>query len=161
MLYFRIFNLLEGSGCEAFAAPFDVYLPEDTNQVFDTIDTIVQPDISVICDSKKIIEKGCLGAPDLIVEILSPSTGKKDLNEKFRLYEKRGVKEYWVVDPGNKYVEVFHLLTQGPDAGKYDDGTLTPPVDWRDKNRMAESRVLQGFSIDVDELFGGPPSRNS
>ena len=94
-----------------------------------------------------------MGAPDLIVEILSPSTGKKDLNEKFQLYEKSGVKEYWIVDPGNKYIEVFHLQTKGRDSGKYDNGTLTPPVGRREKNRIAESAVLEGFSVDVDELF--------
>ncbi|RKX97501.1 MAG: hypothetical protein DRZ90_06090 [Spirochaetes bacterium] len=69
----------------------------------DEIDTVVQPDMSVICDSSKIMDKGCLGAPDLIIEILSPSTSKKDL------YEKHGVKEYWIVDPGNRYFRVFHL----------------------------------------------------
>ena len=75
-------------------------LPVFPVQSENEIDTIVQPDISVICDPSKIIKKGRLGVPDPIVEILSPSTSKKDLNEKSGLYEKHGVKEYWVVDPG-------------------------------------------------------------
>ena len=133
---------------------FRCYASSITIENEDEIDTIVQPDISVICDPSKIIKKGCLGAPDLIIEILSPSTSKKDLNEKFQLYEKHGVKEYWIVDPGNRYIQIFHLLTEGKKAGKYDDGTLIPPANWReDKNTIAESVVLDGFRVDVKELF--------
>ncbi len=149
----KIGNYLENKQCKAFSAPFDVMLPGFPVESENEIDTIIQPDISVICDSSKIIEKGCLGAPDLIVEILSPSTSKKDLNEKFQLYEKHGVKEYWVVDPGNKYIRVFHLLTDDKKNGKYDDGTLIPPADWREKNNIAESVVLDGFQVDVKELL--------
>jgi len=150
----KIDNFLANKKCELFIAPFDVILPDFPIGNEDEIDTIVQPDISVICDSKKIIDKGCLGAPDLVIEILSPSTSKKDLNEKFLLYEKHGVKEYWIVDPGNKYIQVFHLLTEGKSSGKYDDGTLVPPANWReDKNNIAESFVLAGFKVDVKELF--------
>ena len=139
---------------DAFSAPFDVMLPTSPIENNDKIDTIVQPDISVICDPSKIIEKGCLGAPDLIIEILSPSTSKKDLNEKFQLYEKHGVREYWVVDPGNKYIQVFHLITADKKVGKYDEGTLIPPANWReDKNIFAESVVLEGLCVDVKELF--------
>lgn len=94
-----------------------------------------------------------MGPPDLIVEILSPSTGKKDLNEKFSLYERHGVKEYWIVDPGNKYVKVFHWQTEGRDSGKYDNGVLIPPANWKDDNTIAQSVILKGFSVDVDDLF--------
>jgi Uma2 family endonuclease len=145
---------LKNKKCEVFSAPFDVLLPTFPLKNEGEIETVVQPDISVICDSKKIIDKGCLGAPDLVLEILSPSTSKKDLNEKFQLYEKHGVKEYWIIDPGNKYIQVFHLLTEGKSSGKYDDGTLVPPANWReDKNNIAESFVLAGFKVDVKELF--------
>ena len=140
---------LKNQKCEVFAAPFDVYFPEYPEQDFNTIDTIVQPDISVICESSRIIEKGCLGAPDLVVEILSPSTSKKDLYEKFQLYEKYGVKEYWIVDPGNRYIRIFYLQ----ENGKYDYGILIPPADWREKNTIAQSDVLEGFQVDVVELF--------
>jgi len=151
-LYFRIKRFLKNK-CRIFSAPFDVFLPIFPIESEKTIDTVVQPDISVICDSSKIIEKGCMGAPDLIVEILSPSTSKRDLNEKFGLYERVGVKEYWVVDPGNKYIRIFHLISEGENSGKYDDGTLIPPADWREKDTIAESAVLEGFKVDVKELF--------
>jgi len=75
------------------------------------------------------------------------------MHEKFHLYEKHGVKEYWIVDPGNKYIRIFHLQTEGKDAGLYDDGTLVPPADWREENSIAESVVLDGFKIDTAELF--------
>ena len=154
VIHGELYIFLKNKLCKAYTAPFDVMLPNYPIENEDGINTIVQPDISVICDPSKIIEKGCLGAPDLIVEILSPSTSKKDLNEKFQLYEKHGVKEYWIVDPGNKYIRVFHLLTEGKDSGKYDDGTLVPPANWReDKNTIAESVVLDGFKVDVKELF--------
>ncbi len=87
------------------------------------------------------------------MEILSPLTCKRDLNEKFLLYEKNGVREYWIIDPGNHYIEVFHLQTKGKDTGKYDNGILTPPVNWRNDNRIAKSVFFYGFQIDVDKLF--------
>ncbi len=145
---------LKGKDCQAYTAPFDVFFPDYIDQDTDDISTVVQPDLSVICNPVKLIDKGCYGAPDLIIEILSPSTSKKDLNEKFQLYEKYGVKEYWIVDPGNKYIQVFHLLTEDKNSGKYDDGALVPPANWReDKNTIAESVVLKGFKVDVKELF--------
>jgi len=153
-LLVEISLFLKTKPCKVFSAPFDVMLPAFPIENEDEINTIIQPDISVICDPSKIIEKGCLGAPDLIVEILSPSTSKKDLNEKFGLYEKHGVKEYWVVDPGNKYIRVFHLHIDNKKVAKYDDGTLIPPANWReDKNTVAESIVLEGFQVDVIKLF--------
>jgi len=154
VIHGELYIFLKNKRCKAYIAPFDVMLPNFPMGNEDEIDTIVQPDISVVCDKTKIIEKGCMGAPDLIVEILSPSTSKKDLNEKFQLYEKHGVKEYWIVDPGNKYIQVFHLLDEGKKSGKYDGGTLIPPANWReDKNNIAQSVVLEGFHIDVKELF--------
>ena len=149
ILHNEIYNFLKGKKCVSFAAPFDVYFPENPNEDFYSIDTIVQPDISVICDPSKIIEKGCLGAPDLIIEILSPSTSKKDQNEKFLLYEKSGVREYWIVDPGNKFIQVFHIQKND----KYDYGNLTPPADWRDENTIVKSKVLLDFTIDVKNIF--------
>jgi len=153
ILFSHLCNFVENRSCEPFSAPFDVYLPEFPDQDINEIDTIVQPDIIIICDSSKIFQKGCLGAPDLVVEILSPSTAKKDMHEKFQLYEKHGVKEYWIVDPGNTYVRVFHLQSEGIEAGKYDDGVLTPPADWRKESTIAESLILDGFKVDTAELF--------
>ena len=154
ILYSKIYDFLKGNNCEIYAAPFDVFLPNYIDQDTDDIFNVVQPDLSVICNPIKLIDKGCYGAPDLIIEILSPSTSKKDLNEKFQLYEKHGVQEYWIIDPGNKYIQVFHLQSEGKNSGKYDEGILIPPANWReDKNTTAESVVLEGFTVDVKELF--------
>lgn len=152
-LSFRLKNHIRTGKCKVFAAPFDVLLPTSPVENDGEIDTVVQPDISVICDPGKKTEKGCLGAPDLIMEILSPSTSKKDLNEKFHLYEKHGVREYWIVDPGNRYIQVFHLKQDDGKESEFDEGTLVPPADWREKNEIAESQVLKGFQINVKELF--------
>ena len=94
--------------CQVYAAPFDVRLPEG-GEAENDISTVLQPDISVICDSRKLDDAGCSGAPDLIVEILSPSTARKDHKEKFNRYERAGVKEYWLVDPSANTVTVFKL----------------------------------------------------
>ena len=94
--------------CQVYGAPFDVRLPEGDEAESD-ISTVLQPDISVICDSRKLDDAGCIGAPDLIVEILSPSTSRKDHKEKFNRYERAGVKEYWLADPLANTVTVFNL----------------------------------------------------
>jgi Uma2 family endonuclease len=102
---------LRGKKCEVYDAPFDVRLimNEKDTEIFN----VVQPDISVICDPGKIDDKGCLGSPDLIIEIISPSTGKHDRWVKYKLYEQAGVREYWIVEPSNDTVEVFKLNTHG------------------------------------------------
>lgn len=120
---FRAF--LRGKPCEVYPAPFDVLLPS-RGEADDEVDTVVQP--------------------NLVVEILSPSTPKKDLNEKFRLYERHGVREYWVVDPGNKSIQVRHLRS----AGGYDEGELRDPL--REYGAIS-SLALEGFSVDPAELF--------
>ena len=97
----------------AISAPFDVRLPDYTEQSDEEISTVVQPDMVVVCDRSKIDEKGCKGAPDLVVEILSPSTARRDLREKLALYERHGVREYWVVQPSDQTVMVFRLTDMG------------------------------------------------
>ncbi len=103
---------LQGKLCQTYIAPFDVCFSE-ANEADDDIETVVQPDLSIICDPQKIDDRGCKGAPDLIVEILSPSTAGKDTQEKFTLYETHGVKEYWLVYPFEHVVEVFELGKDG------------------------------------------------
>lgn len=98
--------------CEVYVAPFDVRLPEN-DEADDDISTVVQPDISIICDSSKLDEAGCKGSPDLIVEILSASTSRKDQKEKFQRYERAGVREYWLVDPVANTVMLFTLGADG------------------------------------------------
>ncbi len=108
---------LKKKKCEVFIAPFDVRLLNSGNEKEnEKIFTIVQPDICVICDRSKLDEKGCVGSPDMIVEIVSPSNTKHDTEDKFRLYEKHGVREYWIVFPYEKTINVFLL----GDAGKYE-----------------------------------------
>ena len=137
--------LLKGKPCKAFDAPFDVLLPKD-DESDDEIDSVVQPDIVVYCDKSRLTKRGARGAPDLVVEILSPSTSKKDQNEKFGLYEKHGVREYWVIDPGNEAIQVWRLRPEGG----YDSGDLRDML--RDPSPIA-SRVLEGFAVDPTELF--------
>ena len=107
-------NYLVDKPYRLFAAPFDVRLPE-SDESDNQVETVVQPDLSVICDRTRLDEAGCRGAPDLIVEILSPGTAHKDLKVKFDRYERAGVREYWIVDPAEKTVMVF---TRGAD-GRY------------------------------------------
>ncbi len=129
-----------------YTAPFDVRLPKNGETADDKIYNVVQPDICVVCDESKLDEKGCVGAPDLIVEVYSPSTGKRDLNEKYFLYESSGVNEYWVVYPEAKAVTVFLLQSNG----KYDDGTTYETV--RGQTQVPV-QTLDGLIIDLEELF--------
>jgi Uma2 family endonuclease len=130
--------------CKIYYAPFDVRLPKDNVTDDDKIYDVVQPDICVICDPSKVDGRGCIGAPDLIVEILSPSTASKDWNNKHSLYEKAGVREYWIVDPDAKVVHVFLLQ---PD-GKYNSGTVYKC------DEKAPVHIFEGLEVDLNELFG-------
>ena len=129
--------------CHIYYAPFDVRLPKNNETEDNKIYDVVQPDICVVCDLSKLDDKGCLGAPDLIVEVLSPSTFQKDWNEKFYLYEEAGVREYWLVDPKAKTVHTFLLQPNG----KYDAGTAYA------YNQKAPVRIFEGLEIDLNELF--------
>jgi Uma2 family endonuclease len=129
--------------CKAFTAPFDVRLPKNGEKDDDKIYSVVQPDIVVVCDPSKIDENGCLGAPDMVVEVLSPSTRKYDLNEKFNLYEASGVREYWVVAPVGKDVTVFLLQ----ENGRYAEGVVYQ------KSAKIPVQTLPGLEVDAEELF--------
>jgi Uma2 family endonuclease len=106
---------LKESKCHVFFAPFDVRLLDKTksSKKNEEIYTVVQPDLCVICDETKLDDKGCIGAPDLIVEILSPGNSKKDLKIKYQLYEEAGVKEYWIVFPSEMVLQQFVLNEKG------------------------------------------------
>ena len=132
--------------CKIYTAPFDVRLPKNGETDDDKIYNVVQPDICVICDPSKLDDRGCIGAPDLIVEVFSPSTGKRDAHEKFLLYESSGVREYWLVYPENKAVNVFLLQ---PD-GKYDEGTIYEVLN---KQTKVPVHTLEGLIVDLEELF--------
>ena len=99
-----LFVFLKNSKCKLYTAPFDVRFPQKgESQVY----TVVQPDLCVVCDFEKIDSKGCVGAPDLVVEILSLGNSKKEMKSKFALYQEEGVREYWVVDPERELVFVY------------------------------------------------------
>ena len=137
----KIFQFLEGKKCEIYPAPFDVRLSGKDNDY--EIKNVVQPDISVICDTSKIDDKGCTGAPDWIIEILSPATASKDMKEKFKLYEKYGVKEYWIIEPEDKIVMIFILKD-----GKYQRGIHYDAYDY------VSPSMFSDLSIDLAEVFG-------
>ena len=131
-------------GCHVFFAPFDVRFPSTQGNISDNqIFTVVQPDICVVCNSSKLDERGCLGAPDMVVEILSLSSLKYDFNEKFHIYEAGGVKEYWVVSPREKGVNVFILQ----ENGKYDNGTVY------EGHTHIPVQTLTGLSIHSEKIF--------
>ncbi|MDO9647961.1 Uma2 family endonuclease [Glaesserella parasuis] len=91
--------------CELYVAPFDVRFPDSNGK----IKTVVQPDLCVICDPNKLDEKGCIGAPDLIVEILSPGNSKREMKDKYELYQEQGVSEYWIVRPEEQHIQIYVL----------------------------------------------------
>lgn len=104
------YNYFKNKSCEFYVAPFDVRLINYKKSTADNqITTVFQPDICVICDKEKLDDRGCIGAPDLIVEILSPGNSKKEMDIKFDLYEENGVKEYWIVEPFQKSILIYTL----------------------------------------------------
>ncbi|MET4107893.1 Uma2 family endonuclease [Hymenobacter sp. UYP22] len=139
-----IYAHLAHQSCEVFHAPFDVRLTKATPNGDAQITTVVQPDICVVCDPAKLDEKGCIGAPDWIIEIVSPGNASHDTKSKFDLYEENGVPEYWIVFPGEKTVSVF-VLHEGryqPLGDFYTPGII--PV-----------HTLPGFGIEWAEVFEG------
>lgn len=103
-LHLEIGNYLRSKkgSCKVYPAPFSVKL-------FDNRKTVVEPDISVICDPNKLTDQGCTGAPDWIIEIVSPSTSSHDYVRKLNLYMDAGVREYWIVDPVQRHIVVYYL----------------------------------------------------
>jgi Uma2 family endonuclease len=139
-LFGEIRNFLKNKPCQVFHPPFDVRLPKKgENEVY----TVVQPDITIVCDENKLDERGCLGAPDFVIEITSPSSANKDLHEKYEMYEEAGVKEYWVVFPMEGTISVF-LLNEN---SKY---TPIKPYTFVDN---LESRAIPGMAISLTEIF--------
>jgi len=107
-LTLQLVNFLDTCGCQVYEAPFDVRLKKNKGSDSE-VNTVVQPDISVFCDLSKLDDRGAIDAPDLVVEVTSDSTMKKDYNEKFNIYEENGVREYWIVNPDSHSMEIFKL----------------------------------------------------
>ena len=145
-LFVRIHTVLKDKQCDVYAAPFDVRLADYAEASDEDIFTIVQPDIVVVCDKLKLDERGCVGAPDLIIEILSPYTAAKDMKTKRDLYEQHGVKEYWLVHPIDKTFMVY-CLNQ---VKQYAKAEIYANQD------IFESTVIEGLKIALPELFGVP-----
>ena len=140
-LAIKIYNYLDDKSFKVYTAPFDVRLPISDKQ--GKIDTVVQPDICVICDLSKLDEQGCNGAPDLVIEILSPGNSIREMKDKFELYEQSKISEYWIVDPQKESVIIYSLNGEHQYIG-------SRPHVLGDK---LSSDVLNGLEIDVTSLF--------
>lgn len=136
-------NYLEGKQCRVYPAPYGVRLFEQDGVDPGDVDTVVEPDISVICDRGKIDKTGCKGAPDLVVEILSPSTQRHDRLVKLRLYQRAGVREYWIVSPDEQTVQVMLL----------DSGGILQLHEVYDRDSIAKVNILDGCFIELAKVF--------
>ena len=139
----EIYNFLKKKSCKVFTAPFDVRLPVRNKKKDNEITTVVQPDICVICDETKIDSRGCLGTPDLLIEILSPGNTEKEVKLKFELYEEAGVKEYWIVYPAEENIAVFILN----ENGRYDGAKIYAG------NDRIKSIAVKGLIIQPADIF--------
>lgn len=139
------FNYFKHHRCEAYAAPFDVRLFNWTKSLNANKDiySVVQPDLCVVCDLDKLDESGCLGAPDLMVEILSPGNSKREMKIKKDLYAESGVREYWIVNYTHETITRFNLEA---------DGTYGRPLIFVD-DEAATSLVFPDFVLNLNELF--------
>ena len=139
-VYFSLRSFFNTGNCRVFVAPFDVRFSEEDD--YDNPNTVVQPDISVFCNPEQIDEKGGKGAPHLVVEVLSPATALKDRNQKFKLYEQHGVKEYWIIDTANKTVEVYGYVN-----GCFNQREVFG------KDNVLQSFIFSDFSLDLGLVF--------
>ncbi|RFZ81804.1 Uma2 family endonuclease [Mucilaginibacter terrenus] len=140
----ELYNYLKGKSCQAYSAPFDVKLPRIEENAANKIYTVVQPDICVICDPTKVDSKGCTGAPDIVVEILSPGNNQKELRNKYEVYEESGVLEYWIVSPQDKTFFKYVMAD-----GKFQPSKLMTIGD------VITTPVLPGFELDLETVFAG------
>jgi len=141
-LLLQLGNFLTGKTCEVFHAPFDVRLYAGVSDLADdAVDTVVQPDLVVICDDTRLDKTGCKGAPDMAIEILSPSSTDKDKMIKYWKYLKAGVREYWIVDPDNNRLMV-HLLDEDYQV-----------IHTYSSEERAPVNILPGCTIDLQDVF--------
>ncbi len=137
-----LYSYLKDKPCKVYYAPFDVRFPRHSKADKD-IYTVLQPDICVICDPGKIDSRGCIGAPDIVIEILSPGNNRMELLNKYSVYEEFGVKEYWIVSPVEKTLLKYTLET---------DGKYLPSKRFTLSEKV-NSEVLPGFELDLDAVF--------
>ena len=139
------YNYFKGEPCAFYAAPFDVRLYDKRKSVKANRDvlTVIQPDVSIICDQEKLDDKGCLGSPDLVVEILSPGNSSKEMKLKKLLYEESGIREYWIIDPEHETAFQFHLT----------DENLFSPATIYVSDDVLTCVVFPGLTISLTEIF--------
>ncbi|MFC0772894.1 Uma2 family endonuclease [Terrimonas alba] len=142
-LFVPIATYLKDKKCQTFSAPFDVRLPVKNRKKDTEVTTVVQPDICIVCDETKIDTRGCCGAPDLVVEILSPGNSHKEVNLKYELYEEAGVKEYWIIYPEEESLTVFVLN----ENNRYDGAKLYAGKE------LIYSKAIPGLIIETKEIF--------
>lgn len=139
----QIRAFLSDKPCKVYPSPFGVRLFEQEGDAPDDVDTIVEPDITVVCDQSKLDDYGCKGAPDLIIEILSPSNKRHDRIVKHDLYQRAKVREYWIVDPQIQTVDVYLL----------DENGFLKPVELYGASDTAKITVLNDCPIDLSAVF--------
>ncbi len=138
----QLANFLEGKRCRVYHVPFAVRLFEQDGDTPEDVKTVVEPDISVVCDPGKLDGRGCKGAPDMVMDILSPSTQRHDRLVKLDLYQRAGVREYWIVDPDSRTVQVFLL----------EHGSVLPHEVY-ERDAVAKVNVLDGCFIELTKVF--------
>lgn len=136
-------NYLEGKRCKVYPAPFAVRLFERDGDGPGDVDTVVEPDLSIVCDIDKLDKRGCKGAPDMVIEILSPSTLRHDRLVKLGLYQRAGVREYWIVEPETQTVQV--MLQDG--------SSILQLHEVYGRGDVARVNVLEGCFIDLGKVF--------
>jgi Uma2 family endonuclease len=141
-LYRWLGNHLEGRPCQVFIAPFDVLLPAG-EEADDEVDTLVQPDILVYCEPSRVTPRSGRGAPDLVVEVLTKRTASRDFGVKWRLYDRHGVREYWIVDAAEKVIHAWRAREKG---GFGEEEIL-------EEGESLASSVVEGFSLDLAKLY--------
>jgi Uma2 family endonuclease len=141
-IFLKLGNFLNSKPCKVYSAPFDVRFPKESKADKDVF-TVLQPDICVICDKSKLDARGCIGAPDLVVEVLSPGNSKMELLNKYKVYEEFGVKEYWVVSQSDQNILIYTLN----DMGKFQPSKIFT------LSEKITSSVLPGFELILDDVF--------
>lgn len=129
--------------CKLYVAPFDVRLTRFSQLKNKDVTTVVQPDLCVICDPAKLDKCGCIGAPDLIIEVLSPGNSRTEMRDKFDLYQEAGVLEYWVVHPTECVIQVWKLNEQGFYIG------LPPTVE----GDLLKTPIIPNLEVIVTDVF--------
>ena len=142
-LFFTVKQFLFDKSCKVYVAPFDVRLPCKNKSTDEEIITVVQPDVCIICDTTKLDDKGCIGAPDLVIEILSPGNSKKEIRLKYEVYEEAGVKEYWIINPVEENVAVLLLNV----SGKFEGARLYATGD------IIYSNAVAGLTVNLSDIF--------